>query len=152
MDAGAVEPSERVLAGVRGVMLDLDGVVYREDTLLPGAPEFVSFVRRTCRRLVAVTNNSARSAAEYAEKLGRLDVPIPEEDIITSAWATAQYLRRHHRGARVLVVGSPALKRELRAAGLVESRDPEYVVVHVPAPRRAHLLHQPCRSGPWSMV
>jgi len=117
------------LAVVRGVILDLDGVLYSENTLLPGAQDFLSFLRETGRRVVALTNHSGRSARECAEKLCRLGVPIPEQDIVTSGWATAQYLRALQRGARVLVVGSVALKDELRSAGLVESPEADYVVV-----------------------
>ncbi|HKV45534.1 MAG TPA: HAD-IIA family hydrolase [bacterium] len=124
---GAQAP--RPLARVRGVILDLDGVIYKEDVLLPGAREFLSFLRESRRRVVAVTNHSGSSAEAYAEKLERLGVSIPVQDIITSAWATAQYLQQHRPRARIAAIGSPALKEELAAVGLVESQTPEYVVV-----------------------
>jgi len=119
----------RPLAGVRGVILDLDGVVYEGTVLLPGAREFLSFLRDTGRRVVALTNHSGGSSKDYAEKLRRLGVSIPEQDIVTSAMATAQYLRRRNQSARCLILGSAALKDELLSAGLVESSEAEYVVV-----------------------
>jgi Icc protein len=128
-DDGAPSRRPHPLAGVRGVILDLDGVVYKEEVLLPGARAFVSFLQRTGRRVVALTNHSGSSAEEYAQKLERLGAGIPKDNIVTSAWATAQYLRQRHPGARILTVGNAALKAELWSVGLVESRDPEYVVV-----------------------
>jgi HAD superfamily hydrolase (TIGR01450 family) len=122
------------LPGVRGVILDLDGVVYSGSNLLPGVREFIAFLRDTGRRIVVVTNHSGLPVQGYAEKLARLGVHIGEEQIITSAWATAEFLRRPGRSVPVFVIGSEGLTHELLASGCVESDTPEFVVAgHDPA-------------------
>jgi len=126
MDA---DQASKALTGVRGIILDLDGVVYKGSVLLPGVHEFLSFLRATGRRVVCVTNHSAGSAVDYARKLERLGVLIPADDILTSAQATARYVQRLQPRAKVFAVGSAALKEELLSAGLEESTDAEYVVV-----------------------
>ena len=117
------------LGGIRGVILDLDGVIYTGSDLLPGVREFIAFLRETGRRVVAVTNHSGLTVQGYGKKLARLGVSIPEEHILTSAWATAQYLRQRGGSRRVFVIGGDWLRDELRAAGCVEGDPPEFVVV-----------------------
>jgi HAD superfamily hydrolase (TIGR01450 family) len=118
----------RTLSDIRGVILDLDGVVYSGSTLLPGVQEFVAFLHATGRRVVAVTNHSGLTVDGYAGKLASLGVPIPAEAVLTSAWATARYLGRDGRRPTVFVLGSEGLREELQAAGCVESESPEFVV------------------------
>lgn len=130
-DVPVVAVSDRAgpLSGVRGVILDLDGVVYSGSRLLPGVAEFLAFLRDTGRRMVAVTNHSGLSVQGYAEKLARLGVPIPASAVLTSGWAAAHYLRRNGTATRVFVLGSEGLRTELLAAGCVEATSPEVVVV-----------------------
>jgi HAD superfamily hydrolase (TIGR01450 family) len=118
-----------VLANIRGVILDLGGVVYQGSTLLPGAREFLAFLRDSQRRVVALTNHSGTSSRDCADKLERMGVPLREPDIVTSAWAAAEYIVRLNSQAGVFVLGSAALKAELLSAGLTESVEAEYVVV-----------------------
>ena len=117
------------LADVHGVILDLDGVVYRGDELIPGAVEFFEYLSRTNRRVVALTNHAGATAASYSEKLANLGITLPASNILTSAEATAEYLRQRTDDASVYIVGSEALKRSLLKAGLTTSSKPEYVVV-----------------------
>jgi HAD superfamily hydrolase (TIGR01450 family) len=124
-------PSNRsvTLRGIRGIILDLDGVVYRDGLLLPGVREFLDFLKATGRQVVALTNHSAYSSCDYAVKLDQLGIPIPEKSVITSGWATAKYLASFGQAGGVFVIGSGALRAELLAVGLVESSHPDYVVV-----------------------
>lgn len=112
---------------VEGIILDLDGVVYRGSELIPGAKEFLDFLERSGRRVVALTNHAGETASFYAEKLGRFGIEFPEERIVTSAWATARYLQETAPDASVYVLGSRALKESLAAAGLVALETPERV-------------------------
>lgn len=114
----------------RGVILDLDGVIYRGDELLDGANEFVETLERAGTRLVVVSNHSGKSAAELAAKLQRLGVPIDETQVITSIDASVAYLRRHYsQHLSALVVGSRALEEAVAAAGFQPSAQPNLVVV-----------------------
>lgn len=117
-------------AHARGVILDLDGVIYRGDELLPGAHEFVATLRAKGLKVVAVSNHSGRSAAELAGKLQRLGVHLEEHEVLTSIDATVAYLHEHHPvGTATKVVGSDALKTAVSGAGFPSSPTPQLVVI-----------------------
>jgi glycerol-1-phosphatase len=116
--------------------LDLDGVVYVGDEALPGAVETLEKLRAAGRRVLFLTNDPRGARREYAEKLERLGIPATEDDVLTSAAATAVYLARHERveGGTAFVIGTEALKHEMRSVGLrvldgEPARDADLVIV-----------------------
>lgn len=114
-------------------LLDLDGVVYLGAQPVPGAASALADARERGMRTAFVTNNASRSPAAVAAHLRELGVDATATDIVTSAQAAARLLREHlPAGATVLVVGTEALRAEVRAVGLriVESSedDPAGVV------------------------
>ena len=101
------------------VAFDLDGVVHRGQTLLPGATEALADVLRRGLLLRYVTNNSSQHRSAVAARLAGFGLPAELEYILTSGAATATWLRGQlEAGARVLVVGGEGLVRELTEAGL----------------------------------
>jgi HAD superfamily hydrolase (TIGR01450 family) len=108
------------LAGrFRGVVFDLDGVLYLGDDVVPAAPAALDQVRGLRVRLVFVTNNSYRPPGLVAEKLNRLGVKVAEDEVLTSSQALVRLLggRDGLEGAKVMVVGGPGLREALEAAG-----------------------------------
>jgi glycerol 3-phosphatase-2 len=103
----------------RGVVFDLDGVVYLGEEILPAAPETLERVRGLGVRVAFVTNNSYRPPELVAEKLNRLGVKAAPDEVLTSAQAAVRLLggRDGLDGIRVLVVGGPGLRQALEAAG-----------------------------------
>jgi glycerol 3-phosphatase-2 len=106
-------------AGFRGVVLDLDGVVYLGDEAVAAAPGALDQVRGLGVKVAFVTNNSYRPPDLVAEKLNRLGVKAAEGEVLTSAQAAVRLLggRRGLDGRRVMVVGGPGLRQALEAAG-----------------------------------
>src|SRR3990170_2535556 len=80
------------LAGVRAVALDLDGVIYRGERILPGARETASWLAERGYQTHFLTNNSTRSRSEYAELLQRKGIPCQPRQTISSGYATARFL------------------------------------------------------------
>src|SRR5438093_4862204 len=106
---------------VRVVIFDLDGVLYRGEQPLPGAVETVKRLRVAGKRVLYATNNSTRTRAEYVTRLRGFGFECELDDVVTSAWATAQYLKQ--KGLRPrdpLVVGMDGFKAELREAGILD--------------------------------
>jgi glycerol-1-phosphatase len=113
-------PEATALAvGYRGIVLDLDGVVYLGEEVVPAAPAALESVRGLGVRLAFVTNNSFRPPELVAERLGRLGVKAAVEEVLTSAQASVHLLGGEDglRGTRVLVVGGPGLRQALEDAG-----------------------------------
>jgi 4-nitrophenyl phosphatase len=118
------------LSTVRGFLLDMDGTFYLSDRLLEGAMRFIDLLREQKKEFLFLTNNSSKHRRQYAEKIGRLGLPISEELVLTSGEATALYLQRQHPGARLYLVGTPSLEEEFRQHGfqLVE-HEPDFLVL-----------------------
>ncbi len=118
------------LSRVRYLLIDMDGVLYRGQTGLPGGPEFLAFLRAEGIKYLLVTNNSTLTPAEFVVRLGNMGMPVSEEEIVTSGVATATYLASlAPKGTKVNVVGEPALLEELsKRRFIIGGRDAEYVV------------------------
>jgi len=101
----------------RGWLLDLDGTVYRGESLVPGADEAIAALRADGRRVAFLSNKPLQTRAEYAAKLARLGVPAGPDDVINSSLALVRHLLVIDPGAPLFVIGEPPLHAELRAHG-----------------------------------
>jgi HAD superfamily hydrolase (TIGR01450 family) len=102
----------------RAFILDLDGVIYRGEQLLPGAREFVSWADSTGRRLIFLSNNSFATPAEVTAKLARLGAPHPEGRVLTSGAAAARLIATRYPGGTVYVLGVSSIERMVEGEGL----------------------------------
>lgn len=118
------------LCQVRYLLIDMDGVLYRGQTALPGAAELLCFLREHDIRFQLATNNSMLTPAEFVARLVGMGMEVTEEEIMTSGVATAAYLSTlAPKGTKVCVLGEPALFEEITKRGFViGGRDSEYVV------------------------
>jgi 4-nitrophenyl phosphatase len=115
---------------VHALLIDLDGVLYRGRAPLPGASELFDFLREHKISYLLVTNNSTLTREAFVERLAGFDIHVTPNEIMTSAVATAAYLRTlAPAGTKVNVVGESGLVHELERFGFVMAgRDAEYVV------------------------
>lgn len=103
---------------IRGVISDLDGVVYRGDQAIGDAIRRFAQWREAGVPYCFVTNNAEKSAVQFADKLQSLGVAVTAENIVTSVDALLQYLLgRYPHGGHAYVIGSASLRREVEAAG-----------------------------------
>ena len=107
------------LRSIQLFMLDMDGTIYNEDTLIPGALEFFDLLREQGKDYVFMTNNSSKGKASYVEKLNRLGIQATERNIASSVNATVMYLNEHKPKANLYLVGTESLKHELIEEGFV---------------------------------
>jgi glycerol 3-phosphatase-2 len=115
-----------------GVLFDLDGVVYLGPVAVPGAPPALAALRERQVPVGFVTNNAARTPEAVAAHLTELGIPAVTDDVITSAQAGAELLRRDlPAGAKVLAVGGEGVQQALAEVGLtsVLTADDEPVAV-----------------------
>ena len=100
------------------LLLDLDGTVYRGREAVPGAVEAVASARGRGLGVRFVTNNASRSPQDVADHLTELGFRAALDEVSTSAQAAAAMLPDLvPPGARVLVLGAPALVEEVRRRG-----------------------------------
>ena len=128
----------------KGFICDMDGVIYRGSSLLPGAAEFVSWLQSEGKEYLFLTNNSGKTPEELRAKLLRMGLDIPKERFYTSALATAAFLSKQSPGCSAYVLGDPGLLNALYDAGIsMNDVDPDYVVVGEP---RAYTLESLTRA------
>lgn len=109
---------------VRGILCDLDGVVYRAHEPCPGAVEGLTAARQAGVAVLFMTNNASRPPQVVADQLTELGLPTPVEQVLTASQVAAQVVRDHHpelvglAEARVLAVGGPGVTLALREVGV----------------------------------
>jgi len=101
------------------LLVDLDGVVYRGSEPVPGVAAVLAARAAAGDDVVYVTNNSMWYRADYVTRLSGMGAPVSADRIVSSARATALYLRDLEPPVkRALVVGGPGLVHEIRDAGI----------------------------------
>lgn len=101
-------------------IFDLDGTLYLEDELIPGARDTLDALRQAGHQVLFASNNTALTHHAYAAKLTTLGL-LPTRDaslLATAPRGVATYLQGWRELRAVLVLGSPALAQELTEAGL----------------------------------
>jgi 4-nitrophenyl phosphatase/NagD protein len=120
----------KALSDIRCFLMDMDGTIYLGKRLLPGAETWLRLLEANRIPYYFLTNNSSRSRLEYAEKLSGLGLEIPPEKIFTSGEATALHLQQKAPGARLYVLGTPALCQAFERHGFqLSDEDPDYAVL-----------------------
>ena len=114
-----------------GLILDMDGVLYRGNEPLEDAKELFPALREAGISFILLTNNATLRAADFADKLARMGVSVEADCILTSAGATAIYLgTMYSEGGRVYVLGEEALVRTIEEIPnfRVTDEQPQFVV------------------------
>jgi NagD protein len=111
-------------------LMDMDGVLVREEHPIPGADRFISRLRELERPFLVLTNNSIYTPRDLSARLALNGLHVPEEGIWTSALATARFLEDQRPGGTAFVIGEAGLTTALHDAGYtLNERAPDYVVL-----------------------
>jgi NagD protein len=113
-----------------GFIIDMDGVLYHGNKLLPGVKEFVQWLKKEEKRFVFLTNSSERTPKELKEKLSRLGIQVEPGVFYTSALATAMFLAGQKPSGSAFIIGEAGLINALYNVGYTMNNvDPDYVVM-----------------------
>jgi NagD protein len=113
------------------LLIDIDGVVLRDEAPLPGARELVAWLLETGREFLFLTNYPSQTPADLAGRLSGAGLTVPPDRFFTSAMATAEFLS-HQAGTRrrAFVVGEGALVHELYNVGFtISDTEADFVVL-----------------------
>lgn len=118
------------LRAKKGFIIDMDGVIYHGNMLLPGVTEFVDWLKEDQKAFLFLTNSSERAPRELQQKLARLGLEVDESHFYTSALSTAAFLKNQCPRGSVYVIGEPGLVGALYDAGFTMNEiNPDYVVL-----------------------
>ncbi len=113
-----------------GYLIDMDGVIYRGSTLIPGADRFIADLQAAKIPFSFLTNNSMRNRLDVTTKLSRLGIDVEERHVFTCAMATARFMARQKANATAFVIGEGGLLSALHRNGIaIVDHHPDYVVV-----------------------
>lgn len=113
-----------------GLLIDMDGVVYGGDVIIPGADDFINRLIKDNVPFSFMTNNSQRTRLETVRKLKRLGINVTEKHVYTSAMATAEFLRKQSPDGTAYVLGEGGLLTSLHENGItLVDTDPDFVVL-----------------------
>ncbi len=111
-------------------LLDMDGVLVREEQPIPGADRFLAALRERGTPFLVLTNNSIYTRRDLTARLRAAGLDVPEEAIWTSALATARFLEDQRPQGSAFVIGEAGLTTALHGAGYtLTERSPDYVVL-----------------------
>ncbi|WCK53785.1 TIGR01457 family HAD-type hydrolase [Aneurinibacillus sp. Ricciae_BoGa-3] len=125
----------------RGYLFDLDGTVYKGGQVIPEAVDFIGECLANNIPYQYVTNNSALTPYELAQRLCGMGIEAVPEDFFTSSMAAAGWIQEREgknehnnfEAVTVLAIGENGLHTALNQAGvnLVDKAPADYVVIGI---------------------
>ncbi len=110
--------SDQILANMKGIILDMDGVLWRDSQALLDMPSFFTGLKNLDIPVVFATNNGTRSITMYVERLAGFGVIVEPWQVVTSALATADYLaKRFPERGRMFIVGERGVIEAIQDQG-----------------------------------
>lgn len=108
------EKFQNLLNTCENFLFDCDGVVWNWPEEIPGSVEFINKIKKMGKKCFFVTNNSTRTRKTFSQQLENFGIKnITEDQIISTAWILAQYLKSQNFKDKVFLVGNPAMAEEL---------------------------------------
>jgi NagD protein len=114
----------------KNYLIDMDGVLVRGNTVIPGAVEFIDRLTACKCKYLIVTNNPLYTPGDLAHRLQVIGLDVPERCIFTAALATAQFLDRQKPRGKAFVIGESGLTTAIHNVGyIITDLQPDYVVL-----------------------
>ena len=127
----------------KGIILDIDGVLKRGSTPIPGAAETVKRFRELGLKVVFLSNLSTKSREQYVDILRhKLGIDVSPDELVLATSATADYVAKYSRTRKVYFIGHSGLRAELEKAGLIivdKPEEAEFVVAGSPFDERGYV-------------
>ena len=109
---------------IEAVHIDLDGVIWLNEDVIPGVPEAVAALQQRFKVLF-LTNTSRLSTQQIVAKLGRMGIAAKPEEVLTAARVGALYMASKKPRGRVFLIAEGEVDKEMQAVGLAVTRKEE---------------------------
>lgn len=123
------------LKNIKHVALDMDGTIYKGNTLFPFTISFLKGLKEMGIGYSFLTNNPSKSTDDYLAHLDKMGISATREEMYTSAQATIDYIKINYpEMKRLFILGTPSMIKEFEQAGFISTSDsaedkPDGVVV-----------------------
>jgi len=112
------------LAPIKHIALDMDGTIYKGNTLFPFTISVLADLKKHGIRYSFLTNNSSKSRKNYLHHLTNIGISATPDEVYTSGQAAIDYLRYAHPDVkRLFILGTPGLIAEFEEAGFISTED-----------------------------
>ena len=109
----------------KALILDMDGVLWRENAPIGNLPSIFARIHERGLKVALATNNATKTVDEYLERFAGFGVTLEAWQVITSAVAAADLLsKRFPQGGAVFIVGENGIQRALEERGFQPIIDP----------------------------
>lgn len=125
------------MTGIRGVLFDIDGVLVTSWHPIDGAAD--ALVELSGLPRAFLTNTTSSTRADIAQKLTDCGMPVEVGEVLTAGSLTAEYLKRHHAGARCWILNSGSIDEDFAGIELTDDKSPDVVVLGGAGPEFSHL-------------
>lgn len=106
-----------IFANIRGLLIDMDGVIYQGSKPIPGAVQAIDTLKDRFKILM-LTNNSSKEAGPLASFLQSKGFELQAQDILIVTEVICDYLKTHYPTKTILVIGEPHFRTMLNNSGL----------------------------------
>ena len=121
---------EEIMKRYKNYLMDMDGVLVRGRTVIPGAQGFIDTLNRSKIEFLVLTNNPFYTPRDLAHRLQTIGLEVPEERIFTSPLATARFLNSQLPHGKAFVIGESGLTDAIHGIGyIITDQEPDYVVL-----------------------
>ena len=115
---------------MKNFIIDMDGVLLQGKRIIPRADDFINRLLEQNRKFIILTNNAIYTPRDLAHLLQSIGIQINEDQIFTSALATAAFLHRQRPDGKAFVVGESGLTEAIHNIGyVITDINPDYVVL-----------------------
>jgi len=114
----------------KNYLIDMDGVLVKGKTPIPGAPEFIERLLARKIKFLILTNNPLYTQRDLEHRLKNSGLNVPAENIFTSAIATARFLQSQNPNGTAFVIGESGLTQAMHEVGYIQTdTNPDYMVL-----------------------
>ncbi|MEZ4522533.1 MAG: TIGR01458 family HAD-type hydrolase [Thermomicrobiales bacterium] len=114
---------------IRGLLIDVDGVLHVDGDPISGAAEALERIRGAGIAIRLLTNGTMRTRNDLAARLRGMGIVVSAAESLTAVTAAADYLRQHHPGIPCHLLVSGDIASEFENIPLTDDEDEAGVVV-----------------------
>jgi HAD superfamily hydrolase (TIGR01458 family) len=115
------------MVDIKGLLIDLDGVIYNDSELIPGAKDSIRWLRNKNLPFRFITNTTMKSRTTLKQKLQSFGIEVRTEEIYTTVYAAVIYIKKSGKEKCHLLLMDDA-RKEFNEFNL-EAENPDFVVV-----------------------
>ncbi|MDR3667052.1 MAG: HAD hydrolase family protein, partial [Ignavibacteriaceae bacterium] len=110
-------------------IFDLDGTIYTENKLIPGADKTINYLKERGKKIVFISNKTTGTSLDYFHLLKSFHINVRHDEIINSSVVIRKFLKNNFPGRTFFAIGEKKFIEEIEKEGLVFSKEPDKIEI-----------------------